>query len=83
MKGTKGDTNIKKRLLDTVREEEGGMIWKNSIEKYTLPYVQVIALGSLIYNAGNPKLVLCYNLQSGMGRDEEGERGRGHMYTYG
>ena len=83
MQGTKGDTNIKNRLLDTVSEEEGGIIWKSGTETYTLPYVQVIASGSLIYNAGNPKLVLCYNLESGMGRDEEGERGRGHMYTYG
>ena len=49
------------------------MIWKNSIEKYRLPYVQVIALGSLIYNAGNPKLVLCDNLKGWSG--EGGGRG--------
>ena len=27
------------RLLDSIGEEEGGMIWENSIETYTLPYV--------------------------------------------
>ena len=34
--------------LDTVREEEGGTVWKNSIETYTLPYAQVIASRNLI-----------------------------------
>ena len=38
MEGSKGDADIKNRLLDTV--EEGGVIWKNSIETYILPYVK-------------------------------------------
>ena len=29
---SKRDTDIKNRLLDTVGEGEGGMIWENSIE---------------------------------------------------
>ena len=32
----KGDTDI----LDTVARGEGGMIWKNSTEMYTLSYVK-------------------------------------------
>ena len=32
LQGSKGDTDIKNRLLDTVWEGEGGMIWENSIE---------------------------------------------------
>ena len=31
MQGSKGDTDIKIRLLDSVGEGEGGMIWENSI----------------------------------------------------
>ena len=34
------DTDIEKRLLDTVGEVEGGMIWESSIETYTLTYVK-------------------------------------------
>ena len=29
---SKGDTDVKDRLLDTVGEGEGGMIWENNIE---------------------------------------------------
>ena len=40
MQDSKEDTGITKRLLDTVGEGEGGMIWKNSIETYILGYVK-------------------------------------------
>ena len=36
---SKGDTEVKNRFLDSVGEGEGGMIWDNSIEINTLPYV--------------------------------------------
>ena len=32
--------NIKNRLLDSVGEDEGEMIWENSIETCILPYVK-------------------------------------------
>ena len=32
MQGSKGDTEMKTKLLDTVGEEEGGMMWENSIK---------------------------------------------------
>ena len=51
--------NIKKIILDTGGEEEGGMIGQESNEMYTLPYVKQIASGSLLCDAGNPKPVLC------------------------
>ena len=51
------------RLLDSVGEKEGGMIWENSTETYRLPYVKEIASGTLMYDTGNPKLVLCDNLE--------------------
>ena len=38
MQGSKGDTDIKNRLLDSVGG--GGMIWENSIETYTLPFIK-------------------------------------------
>ena len=40
MQGSKGETDIKNRLLNSVGEGEGGMIWDNSIETYALPYVK-------------------------------------------
>ena len=40
MQGSKGDTDIKNRLLDTVGEGEGGMIRESSIETYALPYAK-------------------------------------------
>ena len=32
MQVSKGDTDVKNRLLDSVGEGEGGMIWENSTE---------------------------------------------------
>jgi len=40
MQGSKGDMDVKNRLLDSVGEGEGGMIWENSIEAYALPHVK-------------------------------------------
>ena len=83
VQGNRGDTDLKNRLLETVGEEESGMIWENSSETHTLPYVKQIASGSLLYDAGNPKPVLCDNLKEcdGEGGGREGSRGRRHMCT--
>ena len=35
LQGKNGDAHIENRLLDTVGEGEGGMIWESSIETYT------------------------------------------------
>ena len=40
MQDSKRDTDIKNRLLDSVGEGEGGMIWENSIETYIFSSVQ-------------------------------------------
>ena len=37
---SKRDSDVKNRLLDSVGEGEGGMIWENSIETYILSYVK-------------------------------------------
>ena len=34
------DTDVKSRLLDSVGEGNGGMIWENSSEACMLPYVK-------------------------------------------
>ena len=40
MQGSKADTDIKNRLLNSVGEGEGGMIFENSIETCAIPYVK-------------------------------------------
>ena len=40
MQDSKRDTDINYRLLDSVEEDESGMIWENSIETHILPYVK-------------------------------------------
>ena len=40
MQDSKRDTDVKNRLLDSVGEGEGGMIWENGIETSILSYVK-------------------------------------------
>ena len=40
MQSSKGDADVKDRLLDYVGEDEGGMICDNSIETCILSYVK-------------------------------------------
>ena len=40
MRDSKRDTDIKNRLLDSVGEGEGGMVWENRLETCMLPYVK-------------------------------------------
>ena len=40
MQDSKRDTDVNNRLLDSVGESEGGMIWENSIETCILQYVK-------------------------------------------
>ena len=56
--GSKGDTDIKNGLLDSVGEGEGGMIWENSIETCLLPYVKQMTSARPMHEAGHPKHVL-------------------------
>ena len=80
VQGSNGDTDIKNRLLDSVGEGEGGMIWENSIETYVSPCVRSIIRASLMHDAGHLKLVLCDNLDGwggeggGSGFRREGSR---------
>jgi len=80
----KRDTDVNNRLLDSVREGKGGMIWKNSIETCILSYVkQITSLGSM-HETGCSGLV---HWDDPEGWDGEGS-GRGvqdggHVYTHG
>ena len=48
MQDSKRDTDVKNRLLDSVGEAEGGMIWENGIETCIISYKKRIAsLGSM------------------------------------
>ena len=40
MRDSKRDSAIKNRLLDSVGEGKGGMIWENNIETCILSYVK-------------------------------------------
>ena len=48
MRDSKRDTDVKNRLLDSVGEGEGGMIWENGIETCVLSCKkQIASLGSI------------------------------------
>ena len=40
MLDSKRDTDVKDRLLDSVGEDEGGMIWENGIETCIISYMK-------------------------------------------
>ena len=84
MRDSKRDTDVKNRLLDSVGEGEGGMIWENSIEICILSYVKQIASPGLMHETGCSGLV---HWDDPEGQDlEGGERGvqdGEHMYTHG
>lgn len=61
---------------------EGGMIFENNTEAYTLPCEKQIASESCMYDAGNPEPELCDNLK-GRGGGERGSRGRRHVDACG
>ena len=63
MQGSKGDRDINNRLLDSVGEGKGGMIWEKSIQTYTLPYAKQMASASSMHDAGHLKLVFWDNLE--------------------
>ena len=61
MWGNKGDRDVNNRILDSVGEGDAVMIWENSTETSTLPYVKQMTSTSSMNEAGYPKLVLWDN----------------------
>ena len=80
IQGSKGDTDVKNRLLDSVGGE-GGMTWEDSTETCTLPYVDWVASASSMHEAGHPGPLLCDNLEGCSG--EGGGRGFSLGETHG
>ena len=80
----KRDTDIKNRLLDSVGEDEGGMIWENSIETCILPYKKQIASPGSMHEIGHLGLVHWDNPEGWEGKGGgRGFQDVGHMYTHG
>ena len=84
MQHSKRDTDVKNRLLGSVGEDEGGMIWENSIETCTLSYVKEISSPGWMHETGCSGLV---HWDDPAGWDGEGggkgDQDGGHMYTPG
>ena len=84
MQDSKRNTYVKNRLLDSVGEGEGGMIWEGSVETCILSYVKRIANPGSMHETGCSGLVYWEDPE---GWDGEGG-GRGvqdgeHMYIHG
>ena len=80
MQSSKGDADVKNGFLDTVREGEGGGFAKTAM-KYHVTIGKVESQGTLLFDAGNPKPVLCDNLKGGRGRETAGRDTRGRRQT--
>ena len=52
MRDSKRDTDIWNRLLDSVGEGEGGMIWENGIETCIISYMKQVASPSSTHDTG-------------------------------
>ena len=82
IRDSKRETDIKNRLLDSVGEGKGGMIWGNSIGTCILSYVKQIASPSSMDLALKAS-ALGQPWGMGWGGRWEGVWDRGHMYTHG
>ena len=84
MRDSKRDTDVKNRLLDSVGEGEGGMIWENGIETCIISHEKQTASPGLMHDPGCLGLVHWDDpegwYREGGGRGfQDGE----HMYTRG
>ena len=82
MWNSKRDTDVKNRLLDSVGEGEGGMIWETSTETHILLYVKQMTSPSPMHETGHSKPVHWDNPEGWDG--EAGGRGvqdGAHMCT--
>ena len=52
MQGSKRDTDVKNRLLDSVGEGDGGMIWENGIETCIISYIKRVASPGWMHDTG-------------------------------
>ena len=52
MQDSERNTDVYNRLLDSEGEGEGGMIWENGIETYTISYKKRIASPGSVHETG-------------------------------
>ena len=84
MQDSKRDTEVQNRLLDSVGEGEGGMIWENGIETCILSYVKQIASPGLTCEIGCSGLVHWDDPEGWDGeRGGRGVQDGENTYTYG
>ena len=57
IRDSKKDTDVKNKLLDSVGEGKGGMIWENSTETCMLPCVKLLMSPRSMHDAGHSKPV--------------------------
>ena len=83
MQDSKRDTDVKNRLLDSVGEGEGGMIWENSIETCILPNVKQIASPGSMHETGCSGWMHWDDPEGWDGEgSERGVQDGEHMYTH-
>ena len=83
MRDSKRDTDVKSRLLNSMGEGEGGMIWENGIETCVISYMKRIASPGLMQDTGCLGLVHWDDPEGWYG--ERGGRGGQdveHVYTH-
>ena len=81
---SKRDTDVKNRLLESVGEGDGGMIWENSIETRILPYVKYMTSPGSMHETGCWRLVHWDDPEGWDGEGGgKGVQDGGHMYTHG
>ena len=71
------------QFLDSVGEGEGGMIWKNCIERCILSYVKWISSPGLMHDTGCLGLVHWDDPEGWDGEGGEGAQDGEHMQTHG
>ena len=72
MQDRKRDTNVSNRLLDSVREGEGGMIWENSTETCILLSVKQISSPGWMHETSAQGWCSEMTQRDGMGREVGG-----------
>ena len=84
MQDRKRDTDVQNRLLDSVGEGEGGMIWKNSIETCILSSVKQITSPGWMHETSAQGWCTGKTQRDGMGREVGGGVQDGeHMQIHG
>ena len=78
MQDRKRDTDVQNRLLDSMGEGEGRMIWENSIEACILSSVKQIASPGWIHETSAQGWCAGKTQRDGMGREVGGGIGMGN-----